>query len=129
MLQFIWIGVVLCHYNPSNVDGRYHYHRKPGKGTPVSRSPSPTTSPVSSPPAASGPPTSGIFDVTRFGAVGDGSTDDTAAFTAAWKAACAVKSGVVLAPAAGVFTITSTIFSGPCEPGLVFQVSRTLVVL
>lgn len=64
-----------------------------------------------------------IFDVRDYGAVGDGSADDTAAFRAAWKAACAVEAGVVLAPSDYVFKITSTIFSGPCKPGLVFQVS------
>jgi len=61
--------------------------------------------------------------------VGDGSCDDTAAFQDAWKAACAVESGVVLAPEGGVFKITSTIFSGPCKPGLVFQVSQTKMLL
>ncbi|KAL3641395.1 hypothetical protein CASFOL_016363 [Castilleja foliolosa] len=68
-----------------------------------------------------------IFDVTDFGAVGDGDTDETAAFRAAWKAACQVENGVVLVPSDHVFTITSTIFSGPCQPGLVFQVDGVLM--
>lgn len=100
----------------------------------LSPSPQPT---VPSSPANSTPPsvpsdpypdprisgTNGIFDVTSFGAVGDGSTNDTAAFRAAWKAACAVESGTILAPSGYSFMITSTIFSGPCKPGLVFQVT------
>lgn len=62
------------------------------------------------------------FNVMSYGAVGDGDADDTEAFRDAWKAACAVESAVVLAPADYCFKITSTIFSGPCQPGLVFQV-------
>ncbi|KAK9147111.1 hypothetical protein Sjap_007014 [Stephania japonica] len=68
-----------------------------------------------------------VFNVMSFGAVGDGSTDDTDAFRAAWKAACAVESGVLLAPADNTFTITSTIFSGPCKPGFIFQLDGVLM--
>ncbi|KAF6156486.1 hypothetical protein GIB67_011287 [Kingdonia uniflora] len=70
-----------------------------------------------------------IFDVTSFGAVGNCSTDDIDAFRAARKAACAVESGVLLAPADYTFIIRSTIFSGPCKPGVVFQVDGVLVAL
>ncbi|XP_051127753.1 polygalacturonase At1g48100 isoform X2 [Andrographis paniculata] len=68
-----------------------------------------------------------IFDVTAFGAVGDGATDDTEAFRSAWKEACQVENGVVLVPSELVFVITSTIFSGPCQPGLVFQVDGVVM--
>ncbi|KAJ1388277.1 Pectin lyase fold/virulence factor [Sesbania bispinosa] len=67
-----------------------------------------------------------LLSVSRY-LVGDGSADDTAAFREAWKAACAVESGVILAPENYSFKITSTIFSGPCKPGLVFQVDGTLM--
>ncbi|EXB75663.1 Polygalacturonase [Morus notabilis] len=136
-----------------NVEARYHYHKKQKNKAPPNNSPAPTyanppqvvpsdpASPsISPPPPASTPPvpsdpypndpvdSSGcVFDVTSFGAVGDGSADDTAAFREAWKAACAVESGVVLAPANYCFKITSTIFSGPCKPGLVFQVDGVLM--
>ena len=128
-------------HNSGNVEGRYHNHKqkqKPKKSPPAAHHPpfhsSPSPKPVKPPASPSvpsnphpndpGSSTSGtIFDVTSFGAVGDGSADDTAAFRAAWKAACAVESGVVLAPENHSFKITSTIFSGPCKPGLVFQVS------
>ncbi|KAK9287814.1 hypothetical protein L1049_016256 [Liquidambar formosana] len=148
----IWITLALFSQNSSNVEGRYHAHKKQkNKKAPVSEPPAyppdpqdPVPSPVYSPPAPSSPayppPVSSdptdpgnsssdpcIFDVTSFGAVGDGSTDDTAAFKAAWKEACKVESGVVLAPSDYVFTITSTIFSGPCKPGLVFQVDGVLM--
>lgn len=112
---------------------RHHHSYKKPKANKHSRKLSPANSPVYAPtypPSIPSDParpdnntlTSCIFDVTEFGAVGDGSTDDTAAFRSAWKAACQVENGVVLAPSGLVFTITSTIFSGPCQPGLVFQV-------
>ncbi|EEF43154.1 polygalacturonase At1g48100 [Ricinus communis] len=146
-LLVISIAVIFLLQNSSNVEGRYHYHKPKGKpskhtGSPVSPTPdnAPAEPSVPSTPANSplvpsdpypndpGKSTSDcIFDVTSYGAVGDGSTDDTAAFVAAWKAACAVESGVILAPSGYSFMITSTIFSGPCQPGLVFQVDGCLM--
>ncbi|KAM3235369.1 hypothetical protein P3L10_015405 [Capsicum annuum] len=61
-----------------------------------------------------------IFDVMEYGAVGDGSTDDMDAFIETWKDACKVESAVLLVPADRTFVITTTIFSGPCKPGLKF---------
>ncbi|KAF3334523.1 polygalacturonase [Carex littledalei] len=71
--------------------------------------------------------TSVVFDVRSFGAIGNGSSDDTKAFRSAWKAACVVESAVLLIPADGVFMVTSTIFSGPCKPGFVFQIDGVLM--
>ncbi|OMO58556.1 Glycoside hydrolase, family 28 [Corchorus olitorius] len=88
-----------------------------------SNPPSVPSDPYPNDPAA----TDCIFDVTSFGAVGDGSSDDTAAFREAWKAACAVESATILAPSDKEFIITSTIFSGPCKPGLVFQVDGVVM--
>lgn len=137
--SLICITMILLSLNSSNVEGRYHYHKNPKNkgsktGPPVS-TPSPQ-SPVSQPPPSNPPSVPSdpspdrpgnstsdcIFDVTDFGAIGDGSTDDTNAFEEAWKAACKVESATVLAPSNYNFMITSTIFSGPCKPGLVFQV-------
>lgn len=141
----LWITVsLILIQSPGNVQGRYHYHKKNGKG---SQSPTPSQeSPPESPPESVAPSTPSTnppnvpsdpypddpgnnsnttdctFNVMSFGAVGDGDADDTEAFRDAWKAACAVESAVVLAPADYCFKITSTIFSGPCQPGLVFQV-------
>ncbi|XP_057959043.1 polygalacturonase At1g48100 [Malania oleifera] len=142
-LLFIWVTAVLLFQNSSNVDGRYHRHKKQRTrgsnwGTPVPGPPvyshDPPQAPASPSPSPSDPTGPGdsssdprIFDVTSCGAVGDGKSDDTAAFREAWKAACAVESGVLLAPSAHVFKITSTIFSGPCKPGLVFQVDGVLM--
>lgn len=134
--------MIIFIHNLDNVEGRYHYHKKEKKNSPVPNpptnnnpAPSDPSPPSNSPSVPSDPypnnpggesPSENIFDVTSFGAVGDGSADDTAAFRAAWKAACAVDSGVVLAPENYCFKITSTIFSGPCKPGLVFQVRLLL---
>ncbi|KXG32428.1 polygalacturonase At1g48100 isoform X2 [Sorghum bicolor] len=74
-----------------------------------------------------------VFDVRAFGASGgDGGScgdDDTPAFRAAWKAACSSDSATatLLVPSDGVFTITSTIFSGPCKPDLTFQIDGVLM--
>jgi len=124
--------MILFIHNWDNVEGRYHYHKGQKKSPPAE---SPTPEEPSSPPSISpgvpsdpyptdpgDSPSNCIFDVRSFGAVGDGSADDTEAFVAAWKAACAVESGVVLVPENYCFKITSTIFTGPCKPGLVFQV-------
>ncbi|XP_027164520.1 polygalacturonase At1g48100 [Coffea eugenioides] len=92
---------------------------------PYSDDPGNSSSPVSPDPGNS--TTGCTFNVMDFGAVGDGSTDDTAAFRDAWKEACQAESSVLLVPENYVFLITSTIFSGPCKPGLVFQVDGVLM--
>nr|GMD26876.1 polygalacturonase At1g48100 [Ipomoea batatas] len=48
-------------------------------------------------------------------------TDDTQAFKEAWDAACQVESATLLVPSAYSFLIHSTIFTGPCQTGFVFQ--------
>ncbi|KAK7329614.1 hypothetical protein VNO77_23784 [Canavalia gladiata] len=131
----LWITMILFIHN---VEGRYHNHKRHKKIPPPVESPTPEdppSPPSNSPSVPSDPyptdpgdsPSNCIFDVRSFGAVGDGSADDTAAFKEAWKAACAVESGVLLVPENYCFKITSTIFSGPCKPGLVFQVDGTLM--
>lgn len=138
-LLLILLAVILLLQNLSNVEARYHYHKKQkNKGStapPPASSDNPVPSSPSNAPSVPSDPypndpvnsTDCIFDVRDYGAVGDGSADDTAAFRAAWKAACAVEAGVVLAPPDYVFKITSTIFSGPCKPGLVFQLDGVLM--
>jgi hypothetical protein len=135
------------------VSGRSHYHKKPSQGGGGGRhrgggkggSGSVVSSPAFPPPSddethpVARPPPTGIvpsdpatpvqpeepcvFDVREYGAVGDGSTDDTRAFREAWRAACDADSAVLLVPSDGTFTITATTFSGPCKSGLVFQVA------
>ncbi|KAM7278700.1 hypothetical protein ACFE04_005834 [Oxalis oulophora] len=142
-LRLIWLVSSLSIQYSTNVQGRHHQYHKAddsSKNSPDYSSSFPVYSPVPSDPADDPPTvpsdpypndprnkTDCIFDVTTYGAVGDGSTDDTAAFKEAWKAACAVESATVLAPADYAFMITSTIFYGPCQPGLVFQVDGELM--
>ncbi|KAE8717422.1 Polygalacturonase [Hibiscus syriacus] len=143
---FVWTAVAmvvtLC---TINVDARYHYHKgqkvnvSPPPPSDEAPAPSVPSTPAEPPPASSpsipsdpypndpGNTSDCIFDVTSYGAAGDGSSDDTAAFREAWKAACAVESATILVPSDKVFMITSTIFSGPCKPGLVFQVDGVLM--
>ncbi|XP_047325081.1 probable polygalacturonase At3g15720 [Impatiens glandulifera] len=57
------------------------------------------------------------FDVTQYGAVGNGNTDDSKAFLRAWKATCACTSdtAVMVVPAKKTFFIRSLLFNGPCK--------------
>ncbi|XP_068331809.1 polygalacturonase At1g48100 isoform X2 [Pyrus communis] len=144
----LWIAMTLLTFQyASNVEGRYHYHKRNKSASPpptpaedrvAPSTPSGIAPPTPSPPVPSDPypndpgnnssnSSDCVFNVMDYGAVGDGSADDTAAFRQAWKEACAVESGVVLAPSDYCFKITSTIFSGPCQPGLVFQVDGVLM--
>nr|CAB3473054.1 unnamed protein product [Digitaria exilis] len=74
---------------------------------------------------------SDVFDVRAFGASGkNASANDTRAFRAAWKAACSSSccdTATLLVPSDGVFTITSTIFAGPCKSSLTFQIDGVLM--
>ncbi|XP_027102502.1 polygalacturonase At1g48100 [Coffea arabica] len=68
-----------------------------------------------------------IFNVLSYGAVGDGVADDTQAFKMAWDDACHTDSGILLVPSRYSFMIQSTIFTGPCKSGLVFQIEGTIM--
>ncbi|KAG0472109.1 hypothetical protein HPP92_016655 [Vanilla planifolia] len=110
---------------------RNHYHKtknQRGRSGDTAEAPSlPTEPPASSLDVDNSSSNPDIFDVRCFGAVGDGCTDDTEAFRAAWRAACAADSGKLLVPSDGVFMITSIIFSGPCQPGFVLQIDGVLM--
>ncbi|ONI30434.1 hypothetical protein PRUPE_1G251200 [Prunus persica] len=71
---------------------------------------------------------SSSFNVLDFGAKGDGSTDDTKAFQAAWAAACKVEASQIIVPAAYKFLVGPISFSGPyCQPNILFQLDGTIV--
>ncbi|KAJ8899008.1 hypothetical protein K2173_008831 [Erythroxylum novogranatense] len=70
---------------------------------------------------------SGIFEERKFGAVGDGTTDDTEAYRMAWDAACQTNSAIIHIPSGFKFMIQPTIFTGPCHVGLVFRVEGILM--
>lgn len=130
LILFVLMSILFSENYINEVEGRAHYHKKKGGIISAPSSPAYAPDPNVPPPLVPSDPYSSptqngpcIFDVTSFGAVGDGNTDDTAAFQATWKAACAVESSVILLPSKGKFMITSSIFNGPCKPGLVMQVT------
>ncbi|KAB1202650.1 hypothetical protein CJ030_MR8G020270 [Morella rubra] len=100
-----------------------HSHKLPN----ISQPPSPSPQPADPPNVGSPYNSDGVFDVRKFGAVGNGIADDTEAFKMAWDAACQSDSAVILVPYGFSFMIQSTIFTGPCQGGLVFQVDGTLM--
>ncbi|CAL5096392.1 unnamed protein product [Urochloa decumbens] len=69
-----------------------------------------------------------VFNVVDFGAKGDGVTDDTQAFEAAWAAACKVEASTVLVPSELEFVVGPISFSGPyCKPNILFQLDGTIL--
>lgn len=89
-----------------------HSHKKLSY---ISQPPSAPPEPAPNPPR--------VLDVRDFGAVGDGKSDDTEAFKMAWDTACQSESApVICAPNGFSFMIQSTIFTGPCQSGIVFEV-------
>ncbi|KAK4420932.1 Exopolygalacturonase [Sesamum alatum] len=67
------------------------------------------------------------FDVVKYGAVGDGKTDNTQAFVRAWKDACAYGGrSRVWIPAGGTFLLRSVSFEGSCNGSMAFLVKGTL---
>ncbi|KAL4581613.1 hypothetical protein LXL04_006136 [Taraxacum kok-saghyz] len=72
--------------------------------------------------------TSTIFNVLNFGAKGDGISDDTKAFEAAWLAACKLEASTMIIPKGSVFLIKPISFSGPnCESNIVFQLDGKII--
>ncbi|XP_051135450.1 probable polygalacturonase At3g15720 [Andrographis paniculata] len=72
----------------------------------------------------------GRYDVSAFGAVGNGRTDDAKAFGAAWKAACEAKTSTVkiIVPARKSFLLSPIEFFGPCKPSKInFLISGTIL--
>ncbi|KAL0418856.1 UNVERIFIED_CONTAM: Exopolygalacturonase [Sesamum radiatum] len=56
-----------------------------------------------------------VFDVTKFGAVADGSTDNAIALIRAWKAACNSNGAAKLLIPRGEFAAGEVLFVGPCR--------------
>ncbi|KAA8533157.1 hypothetical protein F0562_033310 [Nyssa sinensis] len=126
-----------------------HHHNNGGKSkskAPSPKAPSPPTPPPAPVPVPIPAPTpkeglppsppkkghitgpSTIFDVLDFGAKGDGSTDDTKAFQAAWAAACKVEASTIVVPSEFVFLVGPISFSGPyCQHNIVFQLDGTII--
>ncbi|KAL5654610.1 hypothetical protein ACJX0J_033929, partial [Zea mays] len=100
-------------------------HRQSGEG---SRSPT-DGDPVQGDGSQAPPPQdTTVFSVVEFGAKGDGVTDDTQAFEAAWAAACKVEASTVLVPSGLEFVVGPISFSGPyCKPNILFQLDGTIL--
>ncbi|KAA8529592.1 hypothetical protein F0562_034308 [Nyssa sinensis] len=119
--------------------GSGHHHNNGGKSKSKSKVPSPKARPPPPPGPKEGippsPPKKGndngpstILDVLDYGAKGDGKTDDTKAFQAAWAAACKVEASTIIVPSEYVFLVGPISFSGPyCQPNIVFQLDGTII--
>lgn len=101
--------------NPPNS----HFIPTKNPGTPTSTALTPGSPP--SPNNRNGSKT--IVDVRSNGAVGDGKTDDTKAFKAAWDSACNdTYQAKILVPKGYSFLLQPTNFFGPCQNSVIFQV-------
>ncbi|URE32445.1 Glycosyl hydrolases family 28 [Musa troglodytarum] len=70
--------------------------------------------------------TVGVYNVKDYGAAGDGQTDNTKAFVAAWSVACAVQGKATIVIPEGAYLLGPTIFKGPCNGIMVMQVVEDL---
>ncbi|CAI9764102.1 unnamed protein product [Fraxinus pennsylvanica] len=68
-----------------------------------------------------------LVNVDAFGAVGDGTSDDTQAFVNAWKQACSTPKSVFLVPEGRRYLVNASRFRGPCADKLVIQIEGTIV--
>ncbi|CAA6674826.1 unnamed protein product [Spirodela intermedia] len=69
-----------------------------------------------------------VRNVKDFGARGDGSSDDTKAFAAAWKAACSSSAPVtVLVPEGKAYRLKPIAFSGPCKSPITVAIKGTIL--
>ncbi|KAL7190363.1 hypothetical protein ACSBR2_022608 [Camellia fascicularis] len=68
------------------------------------------------------------FNVLDYGAKGDGNTDDTKAFEAAWADACQVEASTMVVPSGSVFLLKHISFSGSnCKSNIVFQLDGKII--
>ncbi|CAM8903552.1 unnamed protein product [Rhodiola kirilowii] len=71
---------------------------------------------------------SAVFNVLKYGAKGNGVTDDTEAFTLAWTAACKVEASTMVVPSGYVFLVKAISFSGTgCGPNKSFQLDGKII--
>ncbi|PWA72329.1 Glycoside hydrolase, family 28 [Artemisia annua] len=68
------------------------------------------------------------FNVLNYGAKGDGKSDDTKAFQAAWANACKVEASTMIVPSDYKFLVGATSFSGSdCQKNIIFQIDGTIL--
>ncbi|XP_041013113.1 polygalacturonase At1g48100-like isoform X1 [Juglans microcarpa x Juglans regia] len=107
-------------------------HKAPSPPSPAPKKGTPSSPPLPLPPPPekghNGGGHSATFNVLDFEAKGDGSTDDTQAFRAAWAAACKVEASMMIIPSNYIFLVGPISFSGPyCQPNIVFQLDGTII--
>ncbi|XP_004517006.1 probable polygalacturonase At3g15720, partial [Cicer arietinum] len=69
-----------------------------------------------------------IINVMQFGALGDGTSDDSQAFASAWDSACkAGGTSTLVIPAGQLFMVTKINFSGPCTAKMNIQLEGNIV--
>ncbi|GAB4839775.1 hypothetical protein Ancab_020485 [Ancistrocladus abbreviatus] len=104
------------------------YHKAPSPKAHPPQTPAPTVSIPSPPPQKGCDTTSAVVNVLDFGAKGDGISDDTKAFQAAWTEACKVEASTMIVPSGYQFLVGPISFSGPyCQPNIVFQLDGTII--
>lgn len=115
-------------------EARLHHHTDKDNPNPKPEPPSqpPSSSPKANDPSSKSPSLPQdldhevVYNVKKYGAVGDGVTDDTESFKTAWDSACGNyknnTASVLLVPYGFTFMIGSTIFTGPCRSYQYFQV-------
>jgi polygalacturonase len=128
-----YVALIISLGSSINAEARHHHrhHRSPKNA--ISLSVPPTAAPMSTPPANHSSPSPSpvpgdshsysLYNVLAYGAVGDGVSDDTEAFKTVWDSACQEMSpSMILVPQGYSFLLRSTIFVGPCQNNLIFQV-------
>ncbi|XVF62542.1 hypothetical protein PTKIN_Ptkin09bG0016300 [Pterospermum kingtungense] len=86
-------------------------------GSPNLSPPSPEVAPIrpAESPETNKAPEDGVFDVTKHGAVPDGGTESSSAFSAAWNAACDHPNQSTFYIPEGTFLVGPISFLGPCN--------------
>ncbi|XP_076889604.1 polygalacturonase At1g48100-like [Bidens hawaiensis] len=68
------------------------------------------------------------FNVLDYGAKGDGKSDDTKAFQAAWANACKAEASMMIVPSGYKFLVGPTSFTGSnCRKNIIFQLDGTIL--
>ncbi|KAL1553025.1 galacturonan 1,4-alpha-galacturonidase [Salvia divinorum] len=70
-----------------------------------------------------------VYDITKYGAKGDGKTDDAMAFVQAFKAGCEGKTPAKIVVPPGTFMMGEVILRGPCKapPPLIIDIQGTIL--
>ncbi|CAH9098970.1 unnamed protein product [Cuscuta epithymum] len=67
-----------------------------------------------------------VINVDHFGARGDGHTDDSEAFSRAWKKFCETEKGELLIPPTKTYLLKPMSLDGPCRQNLKMKISGTI---